>query len=192
MAASNTFASRLAILVVFTPLAIGAWYAAPYFLPVWRWQNMTEEKLAQLGGKSAEVLAKQYHIVFRCSERGPGDPVPWQLIEMKPAWDDGAEEQMLIRATIVSDRSGEPIGALSMGSGSYKDRYFQAQAWRFPPGSFGFNKHRPVVVFEHDTMTKLDIGRAMSFEEQVGPQKSPKWPHDDDAVEDGYTPPESP
>jgi hypothetical protein len=192
MAASNTVASRLAVLVVLAPFVVVMWFAAPYFLPVWRWQNVDFEALARTTGIGKGDLERQYEVVFRHSERGPQDPVAWQLLEMKPMWKDGEEDKMAVRATIVSDRTGEPISALSLGSGSYKDRYFKAQAWRVYPGGLGVPPHRPVIIFEHQTMTKVSIGEAMGWEDGVGSQKSPKWPNDDDAVEDGYTPPETP
>ena len=192
MAASNTVASRLAVLVVLTPFLVALWFAAPYVLPMWRWQHMDLEALAKTSGTPLATLEQRYLVVFRHSERGPNDPLSWQLLEMKPEWKDGEEDKLAVRATIVSDRSGEPISAMSLGSGSYKDRYFKAEAWRLPPGAFGFNKHRPVIVFDHQTLEKLGISPAMSWEDTVGSQHSPKWPNDDDAVEDGYVPPEAP
>jgi hypothetical protein len=190
MAAANTNASRLAALVAVAPLLVGAWFAAPLILPMWRWQNVDFEKVAKTTGKTQAELEKRYHVVFRYSERGPGDPLPWQLLEMKPEWEGADEKELTVRAAIISDRTGEPVGALSLGSGHYKDRYFQADAWRLPPGSLGFNKHRPVILFEHSTLEKLSISQSGGWDEKVGNGKNQHWTSDDDTVEDGYTAPE--
>jgi len=190
MAAAQTNASRLAALVAIAPLLVGAWFVAPLMLPMWRWQNVDFEVLAKSTGKSQAELERKYHIVFRCAERGAGDPLPWQVLEMKPEWEGADEKELTVRATIISDRTGEPVSSLQLGSGHYKDRYFQADAWRLPPGSLGFNKHRPVIIFEHGTLEKLSIAQSGAWDEKVGSLKNQHWTSDDDAVEDGYTVPQ--
>jgi len=182
---------RIAAVVVLLPLLAGAYYMAPLLLPVWRWENIRWEEQARALGVSEEKLRQPYDIVFRHSERGPGDPLPWQLLEMTPAWEGGEEPEaeVAVRATIVSDRSGNPVSSLSLGSGHYKDRYFKAKAWRFKPGSFGFNPHRPVIVFDAMSLEKAGISECGRYEEIVGTQQAPKWHFTDDDVEDGYVKP---
>lgn len=44
---TNSSASKIATIVVLIPLLIAAWYAAPWVLPVWKWQNVDFEQIAK-------------------------------------------------------------------------------------------------------------------------------------------------
>lgn len=180
------FSARIAAIAVIIPLLIVAWYVAPLFLPVWRWQYLDFEKLAKEKAVPVAELSRQFTVVVRHAARGDNDPVPWQIVSMTPAWDKADEHEYLVRATVVSDRSGAPPSQLLLNSGHRRDIYFRATAWRLPPGSLGFNAKRPVIVYDGGSFEKLDISQA---EAAAGNIKDGHWENDDLEVDDGWVAP---
>jgi hypothetical protein len=178
--------SKIAAIVVLIPVLILGWYIAPLFLPMWRWQNLDFEKIAKEKGVPVAELQRQYQVVIRHAPRGEGDPCPWQIMTMDPVWEKTDEEKLLVRATVVSDRTGSPPGSFQLNSGHRRDCYFRATAWRLPPGSCGFNAYRPVLVYAGGSLEKLDISKA---EEMHFHATQSNWANDDDEVEDGWTAP---
>ena len=181
--------SRVAALVVLVVL-LGIGYAiSPLFLPRWRWSNIEPywETLAQQAKVPVSKLQQTYDVVVRYKPRGDNDPVPWQVVSSEPLYDpENDDEHYIVRVTLVSDRSGEPPSKLRLGSLNYRDIFFKGKVWRFAPGSFGFNRHRPVLVYDAWTFDKLESGDAYRWDGEM--KESSKWTNDDEDVEDGYTP----
>ena len=188
--------SRLASLVVLLVLGAIAYALSPLFLPRWRWENIDPkwEILAVAAKLPVAKLQAQYDIVVRYKPRGDKDPVPWQIITCTPAVDPENEiEFQRVRATLISDRTGEPPSALRLGSLNYRDIFFKGKAWRFPPGTLpavmGFNRVRPVFLYDAGTFDKLESSDAYRMEAEM---KEPKWTDDDEEVQDGYRAPGAP
>ncbi len=184
--------ARIATIVVVVPMLILAYFISPLFLPRWRWENMRNwEDLAQKFGKSKEQLQKTYQIVARYAPRADRDPVPWQIIHSDPLYDpENDEPHHMIRATLIGDRSGEPISQLRLGSNNYRDIFFKGPAWRFPPGAFGFNKFRPVFVYDAANFDKVELREAFTWEGEM--KETSIWTNDDEDVEDGFKKPSTP
>lgn len=187
--------ARLASLVVLAVIGAVVYAVSPLFLPRWRWENIDPhwERLATAAKLPVAKLQTQYDIVVRYKPRGDKDPVPWQIITCTPAVDPENEvEFQRVRVTLISDRTGEPPSALRLGSLNYRDIFFKGKAWRFPPGtlpaSMGFNRVRPVFLYEASTFDKLDSNEAFRMD---GEMKEPKWTDDDAEIEDGYRAPGS-
>jgi hypothetical protein len=191
MAGSSS--SKIATLIVIVPLLAVAWFLAPLALPVWRWQNMDFLQLAKKTGMKEGELKREFDMRVRYQPRGAGDkdPTPYQIISMDPPWasvDDknNDEDHLLVRCTFISDRSGNPPSTLFLGS-TFKDRYFKVHGWRFPPGTFGFNKTRPVVVYQGDSIEKMSIAEADVIHNEIGLGQV-KWANDDTDIDDGFRP----
>jgi hypothetical protein len=184
----SKLSAKLATIFVLIPLCAIAWYAAPLVLPMWLWQNVKFEELSRTLAIPEATLRQQVKVTFRHAPRGDNDPLPWQLIATEPAREE--EDHLLVRALIISDRSGQPVSALNLGSGNFRDRYFTAMAWRFPAGAIpGLNAKRPVVVFDGYTLEKPDTSKCMFWESEL---REATWTNDDDEVEDGWVAPEKP
>lgn len=193
--ASKTL-SRLVTIGIFIAFLIAAWFVAPIILPTWRWTNLTESGFTELAGKHKVPVAKLRTVVtmqVRYNPRGDGDPSPWQIITSDPAWktldpeNNMDEQNLLVRCTLLSDRTGEPPGTMFIG-GTYKDRYYKAKGWRLPPGAFRYNAKRPVVVVDMFEFDKLDIGASQVWENDL---RSAPWENDDSGIaerEDGWKP----
>ena len=188
--------SRLASLVVLLVMGAILYAVSPLFLPRWRWENIEPnwQSLATAAKLPVTKLQSQYDIVVRYKPRGDKDPVPWQVITCTPAVDpENDVEFQRVRVTLISDRTGEPPSSLRLGSLNYRDIFFKGKAWRFPPGTlpatFGFNRARPVFVYEAMTFDKLDSSEAFRMD---GEMKEAKWTDDDSEIEDGYRAPGAP
>jgi|GEM_PF-3886884 len=164
------------ILTVFMLVGFGAlvWFVAPFFLPVYRWIHVDfADVSAKANANGYKVTAGQvgekYKVEFGYLPRGKGDPRPFVLLKMTPEYysiipdDDFSvdEEGLLLRATIINDRTGEPPSAFMLGTGQFKDRYFRAEAWRFPPKSLGLSTgERPVILYDTMTIEHMSLGEA--------------------------------
>jgi len=164
------------ILTVFMLVGFGAlvWFVAPWFLPVYRWVNVDFAEISAKANANgyrvtADQVGKKYLVEFGYVPRGKGDPRPWVLLKMTPEYysvvpdDDFSvdEEGLLLRATIINDRTGEQPSEFLRGAGQFKDRYFRAEAWRFPPKSLGLNTgDRPVILYDSMSLEKMSIGQA--------------------------------
>jgi len=183
--APSKMSAKLSLIIVLIPICAIAWYAAPLLLPMWRWQHMQFDVLAKKLGTSETALRQQVNVIIRHAPRGDNDPVAWQLVTTDPAHEQ--EDHLLIRAVIIGDRDGEPVSKFNLGSGSFKDRYYTAKAWRFPAASFPvLNQKRPVVVFEAFSLEKVDTGKAIYWDAEL---RDSKWENDDEEVDDGWTGP---
>jgi hypothetical protein len=191
---TNTSTSKIATVVVLIPIVIAAWFAAPWFLPVWRWQNIDIEAIARDHGKDGytkERLATEFEMVVWYNPRGgsPKDPCPYQIYDCKPAWkavypDSIDENELLVRTSLMSERDGEPISKLWVGVTS-EERFFKIKGWRFPPGSFGKPATRPVVVFQGFSLEKVDLSIGMSMSSRGRTLENDDLWEDRD---DGFTP----
>ena len=189
MATPSKNGSRLALIVILIPLGFLAYYLSPLVLPLWRWENMENkwEELARSSGLPQTKLKQTYEVVARYKPRGDNDPVPWQILTSEPVYDpQNDEEHHIVRATLISDHSGSPPSKLRLGSGNYRDIFFKGKAWRFPAGSFGFNKFHPVVVYDDWNFDKLPSNEAYRWDGEM--KETTKWTDDDADIEDGYKP----
>ncbi len=193
---TNTSTSKIATIVVLIPILAACWYAAPWALPVWRWQNMDIEKIARENadkGYTKKNLEKEFDMVVFYNPRGgrgSADPCPYQIVTMSPTWksvypNEIDEEKLLVRISLMDERDGNPIDKLWVGSVK-EEGFFKIKGWRFPAGSFGKPKGRPVVVFRGLEMQKMDLTQAINM---LGEVKN--WETDDTWEEraDGFTAP---
>ena len=178
--------ARLALLFVLLVLGAVIWAFSPLFLPRWRWSNIEPkwEALAQQAKVSVPRIKQTFEVVVRYHPRGENDPVPWQMLTSTPLYDpENDEPDHLVRVSLISERTGEPPSQLRLGSLNYRDIYFKGKVWRFAPGSFGLNKHRPVLVFDGWNFDKVDSNEAYRWD---GEMKEAKWTNDDEDIEDGF------
>lgn len=183
------------MVVVIIPMLLLAYYISPLFLPRWRWENMRDWEALSVQLKQPVAKLKQtYEVVARYSPRGEGDPVPWQILTSAPLFDPANEDESehhMVRVTLVSDRTGEPPSKLRLGSGNYRDVFFKGTVWRFPPGSFGFNRYRPVVVFDGSSFDKMESREAYTWDGEMK-EAATKWTNDDTEIRDGFKVPGAP
>lgn len=192
---TNTSTSKIATIVVLIPITIAAWFAAPWVMPVWRWQNVDVEEIVREHGKDGytrERLATEFEWTVYYNPRGgrgSNDPCPFQIYSSTPAWksvypEDIDENELMVRATVISEQDGEPISKLWIGV-TPGESFFTIKGWRFPPGSFGKPKGRPVLVFKGFSLSKVDISQGMSMVTQTK-----AWENDDlwEQRDDGFTP----
>ena len=177
--------ARLALIVVLIPIGAVLYYLSPFLLPVWRWENMSDwSSLSTKLGKPATQLQKTYKVVMRHNPRADNDPTPWQVINSEPAYDPENETpNRLVRCTLISERTGTPPSALRLGS-NYRDAFFTGTVWWFPAGAFGFNKARPVLVYDGWSFEKLSSSEAYRWDGEM--KETQKWTNDDTEVEDGW------
>lgn len=184
-AGTNRSVSYIAVIAVTVPILIGAWFAAPAFLPMYWWTTVDLDKISTASGIPKSKLETVFSMELRYEPRGEGDPMPWQIISMNPTWtsvhpDSESEEELLVRCTFLSQNDGKPPSTTFINN-TYKDRYFKAKAYRLPPGSLGQNGKRPVVLYERlalDKMSIPDADRARSI--VAGWENDDTWPDRDD------------
>ena len=71
------------------------------------------------------------------------------------------EWQTLVRAVVISDRTGEgPGGLFTQVGGTAIDRYFEASGVRLPPGSLGQVQGRAVFLYDGGSLVKQKVGIA--------------------------------
>lgn len=186
---TSTSSSKIALAVVVIPILVGVWFALPWFLPMWRWQNVDTEKISR--EHSAEGVTKKQletsidFLVWYHPRKAKGDPSPFQIVSATPAWKGLGEkyedeEKLLVRATVISERDGEPISKIWIGVAE-EDHFFKIKGWRFPPGSFGKAKGRPVIVYDGYSLEKIDIGFALTTHAEVkGWETDDNWADRDD------------
>jgi hypothetical protein len=190
-AGTSTSSSKIALAVVVIPILIGVWFALPWFLPMWRWQNVDTEKIAREHageGVTKDQLEKPIEFLIWYNPRDKKtrkDPSPYQIISANPAWKTMGEKyedehELLVRATVISERDGEPISKLWI-SVNADENFFKIKGWRFPPGSFGMPKGRPVIVYDGFSLEKVDTGMGMTTRATVqGWENDDKWADRDD------------
>lgn len=193
MAIAKTSAgAKIATLFALIPLGLLLWFAAPYVLPVWRWQHLDGKNAWARIAKEKDIaeakLRTEFKVVLRHAPRSMGgkDPRPWQIVQSTPAWNEvdpdknEDEKNVLVRCTIISDRDGTPPSDLWVGANK-DEKYFTATVWRFPPGSFGKNAKRPVLVYQGGTLDHLPINDGQGFNTQVATMENDdKWEDRDD------------
>ena len=194
MAKHASSTSKIVTLIVLVIFSLVFWHAAPFFLPRYRWSEVRFDEVAKQAATrgfvtTAAKLETQFAVEFCYAPRGAGDPRPWVLLKMTPAWHeftanpDDDETGVLKRCAIISDRTGESITGFLLGSGQDKDKFFRAKAWRLPPGSLKFPEERPVIIFEAMTLEKFEIGESQVMSHAM--RDPGQWQPDDD----GYEPP---
>ena len=190
---TNSSVSKIAMLAVIIPMGALAWFIAPWFMPVWRWQNLDFAAMAKEHEKeklTESILRTEYDMLVWYSPRKPGDPIPFLIVSCNPpihtVWPDYTNEStppLLVRATVVSERDGEPISKIWVGA-TPEERFFKIRGWRLPPGSLGKPQKRQVVVYQGFSLEKLDIGLGVQkrsdiqgWERDDNPRE---WPERDD------------
>lgn len=187
---TSTSSSKIALAIVVIPILVGVWFALPWFLPMWRWQNIDTEKIARdhaAVGVTKKQLETVIEFVVWYHPRKKGDPAPYQIVRATPAWKDMGEkfedeERLLVRATVISERDGEPISKIWLKA-SEQENFFKIRGWRFPPGSFGKAKGRPVIVYDGYSLEQVELGAA-----QVMHAEAQGWENDNDWADrdDGF------
>ena len=187
---TSTSSSKIALAIVVIPILIGVWFALPWFLPMWRWQNIDTEKIARehaAAGVTKAQLETSIDFVVWYHPRKKGDPAPYQIISATPAWKGLGdkfedEEKLLVRATVISERDGEPISKIWLKA-SEQENFFKIKGWRFPSGSFGKAKGRPVIVYDGYSLEQVELGAA-----QVKHAEALSWENDNDWADrdDGF------
>ena len=187
-AGTNRSISYVAYIAVFVPILIGAYFASFSFLPMYWWTKVDLAKISASSGISQSSLETKYELEMRYNPRGEGDPLPWQIITMKPAWAAEDEAELLVRCTFISQNDGQPPSTTFINN-TFKDRYFKVTACRLPPGSLGFNAKRPVVIYERMSLEKMSITDAIQNQSAVQ-----VWESDDlwDKRDDGWEPADQP
>ncbi len=191
-AGTNSSSSKIAVVVVMIPLLLLAWYAAPWVLPMWRWQNVDWPVIAKQNDLAESDLRREFDFVVRYHPRGKGDPAPFQIVSMSPTWKsvdrknmNEHEPPLLVRCTLVNDHDGESISSLWIKATS-QENYFKIHGWRFPPGAFGKLAKRPVIVYQGMSMAQVDFNTAVPLEGQLANAEN------DDHMrkrDDGWQPP---
>ncbi|MCS6971111.1 MAG: hypothetical protein NZ552_08915 [Planctomycetes bacterium] len=188
---TNRTVSFLAAIVVIVPILVGVWFALPMFLPMYLWTKVDFRQLAQRYQLPEEALRTKFRMRVRYEPRGEGDPLPWQIIDMQPAWNTvypkaEDETEVLVRCTFISANDGQPPSTMMIGN-TYKDRYWTVEGWRLPPGALGHHPKRPVVVYDPLSKDQMDIATADMTRMTVQRWESDDlWPERDD----GWEPPE--
>ncbi len=192
--ASRPQSSTSRIMTIFILGVIGtiAWFIAPLFLPMYRWLQVDYAKIAQTAQANgyqvtAEQVATKYTIEFIYLPRHPSDPRPFVLLKMDPPYydvvpdDDWSvdDDGVLVRCTIINDRQGQPPSDFMLGAGHFKDHFFVAKGWRFPPKSLGLNTgDRPVIVYDSMSLDKMEYGAAQQIHSNLN--NPTIYVHDDD------------
>jgi hypothetical protein len=196
-AAGRPESSTSRILVIFGIIVLGtlAWFIAPMFLPIWRWRNIDFHQIALDKKVDEKLLRQEFDVIMRYEprEKREDDPTPYQIIQMTPDWQSldpekrENENHLLVRAYVMSDKNGRPPSGLYVGN-TFRDRYFKAKCWRFPPGCFGLPPYRPIIVFRALSFDKITIGEADMYETEM--RRSQTWENDDhwEERDDGYDP----
>jgi len=187
---AGTTSSRMATIVVVIPIIILAWFLAPYALPVFRWRSMNFDDLSKKLNLPASQLQQQFQVTMYYHPRNPTDPCPWQIMGMDPPWDSidskrDDESSELVRCTLISDRDGEPPSKFFLGSGNYKDCFWQGKVWRFPAGTFNKSTFHPVLVYSASTWDKASFTDAEVFYSEVQNRGTKTWTNDDKDTGDG-------
>jgi hypothetical protein len=189
--AGSAASSKVVSVFLLLGFVILLYIASPYVLPTWRWLHVDFEKIAAQQKEPEAQLRQLYDVQLWYHPRGPTDPCPWQIVSMSPAWnslDDKRddEDHVLIRCTFICEGDGKSISSLWLGSGNYRDRFWRAKVWRFPPGSFGFNSKRPVLVWKLRSNEKLDFGTCEVLDANMRHVGSETWDNDDTSIDDGF------
>src|ERR1043165_3288601 len=179
---TNTSASKIATVVVIIPILIAAWYAAPWVLPVWRWQNVDFEELAKNNAKDGytkERLETEFEmvVVYNPRLKSNSDPCPYQIYSCKPPLKDVYpealdEDKLLVRVSMVDDMNGR-LGVSDLWIGhNPEERLFKIVGWRLPPGSLngvtgGRAAGRQVVLFKGNSLTKIDLNEAIGIAQEA-------------------------
>lgn len=189
---TNKNVAFIATIAVVVPMLIGAWFAAPIFLPMYRWFHVDLKTISRQTKIAEATLATQFKLKVRYNPRGEGDPVPWQIIDSQPAFaslypgDDNDEEKLLVRCQMISANDGQSPSTTFINA-TYQDRYYSVVALRLPPGSLpGFSAKRPILVYNQLDLQKLNISEANALRGGVA-----SWENDDEwpARDDGWSPP---
>lgn len=190
---TNKNVARIALIAVLVPITIAIWFAAPIFLPIYRWLHINPAVIARATGKPEKAVATIYKFRLVYNPRGEGDPVPWQIINSDPPFGtvypgpDNDEEKLLVRCVLISANDGKPPGTAFINT-TYMDRYYNATGLRLPPGSLpGLPAKRPIVVY-----TPLDMSRMTITDAGTWRNESSRWENDDQWQDrdDGWSPPE--
>lgn len=189
-ATTSKNAAIVAAIAVIIPCLIGVWFVLPFFLPMYLWTKIDLVRISATSNIPKDKLETRFTMKVRYHPRGEGDPIPWQIIEMNPRWQDiypeaESEDQLLVRCVYISANDGESPSTAFINA-TFKDRYFTVKALRLPPGSLGHNPKRPVVVYDRMSMDKMDISTADGTQRTIQ-----AWENDDEweARDDGWSPP---
>jgi hypothetical protein len=189
-AGTNKNVAAIAFVAVMVPILVGAWFALPFFAPMYLWTKVDLRAIAAAKSVPESALATKFDLQVRYNPRGDGDPLPWQIISMAPTFQSvypnaEDEQELLVRCTFISGNDGKPPSTTFINN-TFKDRYFRCKGIRLPPGSLGFNAKRPVVVYDRMSLSTMSITDADMTMRSVS-----SWETDDEWEDrdDGWSPP---
>lgn len=192
MAKAKNSASSIITLFILAVFGVVAWFISPMFLPIYRWQHVDFARIAAEATKrgiptTTALAAKEFDVEFAYTPRGPGDPRPWVLLTMTPTWAEASGDESndevgkAVRCNVIGERTGLSVSEFLLGSNHYKDRFFQAKAWRLPPGSISLDPERPTILFKGGSLEKMEYGKAESLNFAL--RDPGVWEPDDDGWE---------
>lgn len=186
---TNTSASKIAMIVVLIPILIAVWYALPWFLPMWRWQNVDFEQIAKdhaKDGYSLTQLEQEFDMVvwYNPRRKSSSDPCPYQIYSCTPPLrsiypDAEDEDKLLVRISLINERDGFSISDLWIGN-QPEERFFKIKGWRLPPGTLNKPSGRHVVIYQAMSMEKVELNHS------IGMAMEAKTMENDDEWEDRY------
>jgi len=186
---TNTSASKIALVVVLIPILVAAWFVAPWFLPMWRWQNVDFEQIVKdhaKDGYTKERIETEFEMVvwYHPRNKSASDPCPYQIYSCKPSLkqiypDMTDEDKLLVRVALVNDQNGGAISDLWIGV-TEEERFFKISGWRLPPGTLGKASGRQVVLFKNSSLQKVDLNLGVSMAMEG------KYMENDDAWDDRF------
>lgn len=184
VAGTNKNVAYIAFIAVVIPILIAAWFAAPTFLPMYRWMSVNLKSIASATNTPEAQLATEYSMRVRYNPRGEGDPLPWQIISCNPPYpiknQNEDETEVLVRCNFISGNDGTPPSTTFI-NGTWKDRYYNVKAMRLPPGCLGMKNKRPVVVYNALDLVRMDITSADSAQREIARwETDDEWPERDD------------
>src|SRR5271170_3407349 len=85
---TNTSVSKIVTIMVLIPIAIAVWYAAPFVLPMYRWQYVDFAAIAKQNDLTEDEVRKEFSMVVFYNPRTgvANDPSPFQIVESDPSW----------------------------------------------------------------------------------------------------------
>lgn len=170
---TNSSASKIATVVVLIPILLGAWYAAPWVLPMWKWQNVDIDVIAKDHAHDKEGYTKarlehEFEMVvwYNPRKNSKKDPCPYQIFSctppLKQVYPEAVDEdKLLVRVSLVNDHDGAGISNMWIGV-TPAERFFKIVGQRLPPGSLpGKPPGRQIVLYKGMSLSKVDLNLAV-------------------------------
>jgi len=191
MANKNSSSSKILGFLLLLPVIGLLWYLAPLVLPVWLWLHLDFKAIADKYKLPLAEVTKEYDFMVRYRPRAAKDPVPFQLFDLQPPWNDipthEDEDHLLLRVVFISDLTGTGPNEGYIGD-SPKGQYFKGTCWRLPKGSIpGVNKFHPILVYK-GASTPMNNSEVVFWDAQLN---NAGWKNNDEDIDDGFKVPDA-